>query len=288
MQQNQTYEEMIRKMFPNIDTVTSVPKMTPYQPEDNIGEIQTPPTTTVTTTAPTSSAPNASKLLFKELLEYKTTRCQDPNCQFNPRTTVANNQYLEAELQCHGYHHAKDFRRTPIKDMKTFTGEFEYQANYYKDGRCPLAKDKYSQNFFESLYHPLYYKQFACKRSFCDKTKYCPYFHSEREKIEWELIFEQNLKVNRKVFLSTKTRQTQDSGYKTPGSIGSGDEDNTVRSPLTSSSRGFVSKGAAFENRPTFQPADDIFKPFQYNYGNNYQNFLNYGKPATPLFATPF
>jgi len=289
--QNQQYDEMIRKMFPNIDTVTTVPKITQYAPEEPIADIQTSPVTT--TTVPTSSAPNASKLLFRELLEYKTTRCQDPNCQFNPRTTVANNQYLEMELQCHGYHHAKDFRRTPIKDMKTFTGEFEYQANYYKDGRCPLAKEKYSQNFFESLYHPLYYKQFACKRSFCDKTKYCPYFHSEREKTEWELIFEQNLRVNRKVFLSTKTRQTQEpisSGIKSPGSIGSlGDEENTVRSPLTGgSSRSFVSQGAAFENRPTFQPADDIFRPFQYNYGNGYQNFLNYGKSATPLYATPF
>jgi hypothetical protein len=277
-------EATFKKMFPFFDCVRTVPKITEYCPPQ-------PPV------IPQSSLDNA-KLSFKELLDYKTFRCENPQCPHNPRTTVANNQYLETELRCHGYHHAKDFRRPPVKDMSTFTGEFEYQANYYKDGRCPLAKDKYSQNFFESLYHPLYYKQFACKRAYCDQTKYCPYFHSEREKMEWELHFEQNLKVNRKVFLSTKTRQTQDTGFKTPGSP-SAESEYAPRSPLSAkSSRRLESKGAAYErpniqlsfDRPTTQmtATEDnyLFTPFKQYAG--YEHLLNFGKSYLPSIAGQF
>jgi len=181
----QLNNDFIRKMFPGIDEINSLPTISNY------------------------SRSSDSKLSFKSLLEYKTFPCEKPECSHYPRTTVANNQYLENELRCPGWHHVKDQRRPPIKNLQTFTGEFEYQANYFKEGRCPLSKDRYSQNFFESLYHPLYYKQFACKRDHCDQSEYCPYFHSEREKIEWEVIFEQSLKVNRQAFLSTKTRQHQ-------------------------------------------------------------------------------
>jgi len=61
-------------------------------------------------------------------------------------------------------------------------------------------------NFFESLYHPLYFKQFACKREFCDRSTACPYFHNEKEKAEFEMIFEQRLNMSRKIFLSSKPK----------------------------------------------------------------------------------
>jgi hypothetical protein len=281
--ENQQYNDFLRKMFPNIDSVSTVPKITEYQPTEVVADVP-------------SSSSSGAKLAFKDLLSYKTTRCENPHCPHNPRTTVPNNQYLETELQCPGYHHTKDARRPPIKDLKGFTGEFEYQANYFKEGRCQGDKNKFSQNFFESLYHPLYYKQFSCKRSYCDKSKYCPYFHSEREKIEWELIFEQNLKVNRKVFLSTKTRQggqETSSGYRSPGSL-SDESETPSRSPLMAGSgvamnRRLESKGAAFEHMPMFQRQEDsdIFKPFQYNPG--YQTLMHYGKTGMPPFlATQF
>jgi len=177
-----------------------------------------------------------TKLNFKDLLEYKVNPCENGDCPYYPRTTVANNQYLENELRCHGYHHARDQRRHPIKNIQIFTGEFEYQANYFRDGKCPLPKERYSNNFFESLYHPLYYKQFVCKREHCEKSAYCPYFHSEKEKIEWEVIFEQNLKLNRKLFLSTKTRQNQspESFKSLQVTIPNDNEDSAVKSPYSS------------------------------------------------------
>lgn len=275
--QNQSNEDSFKKMFPFFDNVRTVSKITEYRPPETGSSTQL---LTPSTQLPSTS----SKLTFKELLEYKTFHCDNQACPHNPRTTVANNQYLETELECHGFHHTKDFRRAPIKDLATFTGEFEYQANYFKDGRCTLPKDKYSHNFFESLYHPLYYKQFACKRSYCDQTKYCPYFHSEREKTEWELLFEQNLKVNRKVFLSTKTRHTQDSGYKTPGSP-SDESETASRSPLTAKPSSRIStKGAAYERAPLQAIEDtDLFKPFQFA---GYQNF--YGKQYMPFVASQF
>jgi len=185
-----------------------------------------------------SSLPTISdnKLSFKDLLEYKVHPCENSECSNYPRTTVANNQYLETELKCTGYHHTKDQRRQSIRTLQTFTGEFEYQANYFRDGKCPLPKERYSNNFFESLYHPLYYKQFVCKREHCEKSAYCPYFHSEKEKVEWEVIFEQNLKLNRKLFLSTKTRLTQSPDTsKYSNVVNSSDEgESAVRSPYQS------------------------------------------------------
>jgi len=76
-----------------------------------------------------------------------------------------------------------------MKTLVEFKGDFLYKANY-GDKSSQMAKEKFSLNFFESLYHPLYFKQFLCKREFCERSTACPYFHNEKEKAEFELIFE--------------------------------------------------------------------------------------------------
>jgi len=250
----QINNDFLKKMFPGLDNLNRISIKNSL-----------PPTTD-------------SKLSFKDLLDYKVNPCENPECQFYPRTTVANNQYLENELKCHGYHHAKDQRRQSIRNLQTFTGEFEYQANYFRDGKCPLPKERYSNNFFESLYHPLYYKQFVCKREHCEKSAYCPYFHSEKEKVEWEVIFEQNLKLNRKLFLSTKTRLTQSpdtSKYASNvSSVGSSDEsESAVRSPY---------QVLDFYNKPSIASSQNCKPP-----GKKNTNYTNQRKQFSDENAPP-
>jgi len=254
--------DYLRKMFPGIDSIPTMSSL--YTPV-------------------TPATPAGTKMPFDLLLDFKTQPCDKLDCPHFPRTTVANNQYLEDELKCHGYHHAKDQRRKPIKNTEIFTGEFEYQANYFKDSKCPLSKDRYSQNFFESLYHPLYYKQFACKREHCDKSMYCPYFHSEREKVEWEVIFEQKLKVNRKAFLSTKTRQVQtpesskiaNSQSSQNCSSDECDTASTSRSPYSNMETYSRSRGAAFEDEQPRYIKNNLQGQRMYDTQNFSSDFYN-------------
>jgi len=66
----------------------------------------------------------------------------------------------------------------------TIEEEFVYKANYFEEGKKRNGdKDKYSQNYFESMFHPLYYKMFKCKREFCkNNCLFCPFYHDEEEK----------------------------------------------------------------------------------------------------------
>lgn len=276
--------DYLRKMFPGLDSVPTMSSL--YTPV-------------------TPAIPQGTKMPFDLLLDYKTQPCERVDCPHFPRTTVANNQYLEDELKCHGYHHVKDQRRKAIKNLENFTGEFEYQANYFKDGKCPLPKDRYSQNFFESLYHPLYYKQFACKREHCDKSIYCPYFHSEREKVEWEVIFEQKLKVNRKVFLSTKTRQVQTPESSKVANSNqssqncSSDECDTAsttsRSPYSNMESFSKSRGAAYEDEQPRYMKNNFQGTRMFNTQNFSPDFYNQfaysgnvgGRNMSPAYFEP-
>ena len=264
----QSNPDILRKMFPGLDNLNSLPSI------NKLPVYHANPSTNTE-----NKVPIQSKMTFKELLEFKTLPCPVEACPFYPRTTVANNQYLEAELGCHYYHHAKDQRRKVIPNLQEFTGEFKYQANYFKEGKSPLPKERYSQNFFESLYHPLYYKQFACKREHCDKSIFCPYFHNQREKLEWELVFEQSLKVNRQTFLSTKARQFQG-------------PDNSPKSlvPHENSSSSSSSSGSAKSSYSPFslcgeaQQENDFWSVIQNEIHDRRQN-ISGNKLTTPFIS---
>jgi len=107
------------------------------------------------------------------LQTYKTVQCLDPLCESCDKP-AKKNDWRKIDLYCVGYHINKDgisydYRRSPG------VRELEYCANYDKSGNNNL---KYSQNYFEANYHPLYYKFFDCKYENCDWGVYCPYVHS--------------------------------------------------------------------------------------------------------------
>ena len=119
---------------------------------------------------------------------YKTLPCpRHQQCKGRPREIAPYNQYSDEELSCVFYHHHKDRRRIAITPR--IRDEFLYKANYDKKKEIP-NNAKYSRNYFESIYHPIYYKLFKCKRVGCNQSYYCPFNHNEVEKLLWDEIFQ--------------------------------------------------------------------------------------------------
>jgi hypothetical protein len=141
---------------------------------------------------------------FAQIVLYKVLPCPDANCPNFPREIATHNQYKDYEYQCPFYHHEKDRRRmviTPVIDE-----EFIYKANYFEDGRRTFDKDKYSQNYFESMFHPLYYKMFRCKREYCNLSQFCPFYHSEEEKKTWDKVFSNFIRKDRITYVKDKQK----------------------------------------------------------------------------------
>jgi hypothetical protein len=125
---------------------------------------------------------------FAQIILYKTLPCpRGQACKGKPREIAPYNQYSDEELSCVFYHHHKDRRRIPITPR--VRDEFLYKANYDRKKDVP-NNAKYSRNYFESIYHPIYYKLFKCKRVGCNQSYFCPFNHSETEKLLWDEIFQ--------------------------------------------------------------------------------------------------
>ena len=125
---------------------------------------------------------------FPKIILYKTLPCpKGQQCKGKPREIAPYNQYSDEELSCGFYHHHKDRRRITITHR--VHDEFLYKANY--DRKKEIVNNAvYSRNYFESIYHPIYYKLFKCKRVGCNKSYYCPFNHNNAEKILWDEIFQ--------------------------------------------------------------------------------------------------
>jgi len=161
-----------------------------------------------------------NKLLEKRLAEkvvmdlvhivfYKTIPCSQGNhCKHNPRKIVHKNDFLDIELDCYFYHHEKDRRRLVLNGHEK---EFKYAGNF-ADNKKVNEKGGFSQNFFESLFHPLYYKNFKCVRTKCNQSVFCPYFHSEEEKTVWTVFFRAYFGKDREVF--TKKKAVEEESYQ--------------------------------------------------------------------------
>jgi hypothetical protein len=107
------------------------------------------------------SQPTPGTMTFIKLCTYKTKPCElGFACPRFPRKIVNRNQYLDCELECLGYHHEQDKRRIVLNDE---ANDFLYSANYAQGRESGV----YSENFFESLFHPLYFKLFPCQRPDC-------------------------------------------------------------------------------------------------------------------------
>jgi len=139
---------------------------------------------------------------FAQIILYKILPCPDPNCPNKPREIATHNQYKDYEYQCPFYHHDRD-RRRPV--ITTNIGEeFTYKANYFEEGKHGTEKEKYSQNYFESMFHPLYYKMFRCKREYCNFSQLCPFYHSEEEKKTWDKTFSNYIRKDRISYVKDK------------------------------------------------------------------------------------
>jgi len=142
---------------------------------------------------------------FAQIMLYKVLPCSEVNCPNRPREVATHNQYKDYEYQCPFYHHDKDHRRIVI--TPNIDEEFIYKANYYEEGKRGCAeKDKCSQNYFESMFHPLYYKMFRCKREYCNFSQFCPFYHSEEEKKTWDRVFSNFVRKDRISYVKDKQK----------------------------------------------------------------------------------
>jgi hypothetical protein len=194
---------------------------------------------------------------FAELILYKVLPCPNgENCESIPREIATNNQYYDKELSCPFYHHYRDQRRVCINQL--LQEEFIYQANYFDDEKQATTKDNYSQNYFESMFHPLYYKMFQCTRKYCKAAPYCPFYHADEEKKIWGDQFLKFINKERVSYVKEKKKSSTLSSTensfslspksepftycRTPGETRGSNTPLTNYSPFTSPRIGFNKK----------------------------------------------
>jgi len=141
---------------------------------------------------------------FAQIVLYKVLPCPNSNCPNRPREIATHNQYKDYEYQCPFYHHERDRRRIVI--TPEIGEEFVYKANYFEEGKRSSDKEKYSANYFESMFHPLYYKMFRCKREYCNFSQLCPFYHSEDEKKTWDKTFSNYIRKDRISYVKDKQK----------------------------------------------------------------------------------
>jgi len=160
--------------------------------------------------ASTTEDSELNMMTFAQVCLYKVLPCPDPCCSKRPREIVTHNQYKDHEFECPFYHHERDRRRVVIS--RGAEEDFEYKANYYEEGRSNTDKTKYSQNYFESMFHPLYYKMFRCKREYCNSCHFCPFYHEEQEKKTWDRVFYNIIKKDRITYVKDKQKYYESTG----------------------------------------------------------------------------
>lgn len=159
-----------------------------------------------------SSTPDM--MTFAQLCVYKVLPCPDPACSSRAREIVTHNQYKDYEFECPFYHHEKDRRRIVITSI--VDEEFAYKANYYEEGRSNDDRERYSLNYFESMFHPLYYKMFRCKREYCNNCHFCPFYHQDDEKKTWDTVFSSFIKKDRITYVKDKQKYYESTHQGSP------------------------------------------------------------------------
>eukprot|EP00331_Platyophrya_macrostoma_P024519 CAMPEP_0176462762 /NCGR_PEP_ID=MMETSP0127-20121128/35474_1 /TAXON_ID=938130 /ORGANISM="Platyophrya macrostoma, Strain WH" /LENGTH=355 /DNA_ID=CAMNT_0017854769 /DNA_START=150 /DNA_END=1216 /DNA_ORIENTATION=+ len=111
---------------------------------------------------------------------------------------MLNNQFYDFELECPYFHNRRDKRRIVLK------------ANYLlqQNGQVDQQDGAHSYNYFESVYHPLFYKFFECKRLQCKGSIYCAMKHSEEERVAWEEEFAICWKKDRSIYYPKKGKNS--------------------------------------------------------------------------------
>lgn len=245
-----------------------------------------------------SSSPMRTMMTFAQLCLYKVLPCPNQRCHNRPREIVTHNQYKDSEYECPFYHHERDRRRIVLAFNQE--EDFSYKANYFEEGRSGDDKEKYSQNYFESMFHPLYYKMFQCKRESCNSSQYCPFYHSEQEKKSWDEAFNTYLKKGRITYVKDKqkyyesTSQAQNNGasrYHNSSSAGklqswgSGKKKRYQRSP---NSAGEKNQSYSVETETQIGDKINQFKIQNNNVAwiKNGNYLANLNKTPSPVFGT--
>ena len=145
-----------------------------------------------------------------QLMCYKTVLCANGrDCRSYREQKMLHNQFYDFELQCPFFHDVKDRKRLvlPVKADE----EFKYKGKYREPGLNEDGSDgTYSHNYFESVFHPLFYKFFDCKRLQCKGSIYCPMKHSEEERVAWEEEFSLCWKKDRSIYYPKKKKNSSD------------------------------------------------------------------------------
>lgn len=141
---------------------------------------------------------------FAQIVLYKVLPCPEQDCPNCPREVAPGNQYKDYEYSCPFYHHERDRRRLVI--TPNIEDEFTYKANYLMDNKNGTLKEKHSLNYFESMFHPIYYKMFQCKRKYCNFSPFCPAFHTEDEKKTWDNMFANFVRKDRVLYVRDKQK----------------------------------------------------------------------------------
>ena len=221
---------------------------------------------------------NSTELMtFAQIVLYKVLPCQDHNCRRCPREVVTHNQYKDAEYECPFYHHDKDRRRLVIS--AEIREEFEYKANYFDDRRPTGNRADYSQNYFESMFHPLYYKMFRCKRAQCNAHQFCPAFHNEKERLMWDNYFSSFMGKNRVSYVKDKQKYYENSSatLRRDSQKSNSPEDATLRiSDQEAGNKAFYEPKSAEKWR---NKKGSHYALKQWN-GDNFEMFNSWGNTA--------
>jgi len=172
---------------------------------------------------------------FAQIVLYKVLPCPEPECHNKPREIATHNQYKDYEYQCPFYHHDRDRRRLVI--TPNIGEEFVYKANYFEEGKRSSDKDKYSMNYFESIFHPLYYKMFRCKREYCNFSQLCPFYHSEDEKKTWDRTFSNYIRKDRISYVKDKQKYYEREDTKRNKAVSMGNLDDKLSMGKSDSSK---------------------------------------------------
>ena len=165
---------------------------------------------------------NTQSMSFAQIVLYKVLPCPNLNCDKCPREVVTHNQYTDFEYECPFYHHEKDQRRFVIGSQPT--EEFEHKANYFDERRPTGSRDEYSYNYFESMYHPLYYKMFRCRRARCNAHEFCPFFHNDEERMTWNGLFSDFMGKDRASYVKDKEKYYENNSSSSSSSRKSGSQ----------------------------------------------------------------
>jgi hypothetical protein len=228
---------------------------------------------------------------FAQVVLYKVLPCPDENCPNQPREIATHNQYKDYEYQCPFYHHDRDRRRLVI--TPNIGEEFVFKANYFEDGKGRAAdRLKYSQNYFESMVHPLYYKMFRCKREYCNFSQLCPFYHSEEEKKTWDRTFSNYIRKDRISYVKDKQKyyEKQDSKKKfvdqeeKPAPNGKSDRRRKNYAPRRNNDQAFVNN---FEQNITEKPSQAVAeKPSQNKFMDEWDRELDAQSPKSSTSQT--